>query len=114
MQTLKRYMPVSCNWEYKLDEDESYIPDSYRTPELTYISAAPLAADRAAALRMLAEMEELTDRLPSLDCGSCGAPSCRAFAEDVVTGEAVENECVVRMRELLNAYISQQKEEQPT
>lgn len=114
LQTLKRYMPVSCNWEYKLDEDESYIPDSYRTPELTYISAAPLAADRAAALRMLAEMEELTDRLPSLDCGSCGAPSCRAFAEDVVTGEAVENECVVRMRELLNAYISQQKEEQPT
>ncbi len=27
------------------------------------------------------------ERLPNLDCGACGYPSCEAFAEAIVTGE---------------------------
>ncbi|UKI15361.1 MAG: hypothetical protein L6V85_10300 [Clostridiales bacterium] len=32
--------------------------------------------------------------LPGLDCGGCGAPSCRAFAEDVAANEVSKDECV--------------------
>ena len=31
-----------------------------------------------------------------IDCGGCGAPSCNAFAEDVVQEKAQLNQCVFR------------------
>jgi Na+-translocating ferredoxin:NAD+ oxidoreductase RNF subunit RnfB len=38
-------------------------------------------------------------QFPDLDCGSCGAPSCRALAEDVVRGLAKESDCIFILRE---------------
>jgi len=32
--------------------------------------------------------------LPGIDCGSCGAPSCQALAEDVVQGKAAISHCI--------------------
>ena len=32
------------------------------------------------------EIEKIFNELPHRDCGMCGAPSCRAFAEDIVNG----------------------------
>ena len=32
--------------------------------------------------------------IPKIDCGACGAPSCRTLAEDVVQGKAKLNQCV--------------------
>ena len=43
-------------------------------------------------------MEEILAELPGLDCGSCGAPTCAALAEDVVRGKAAVNDCTVLMR----------------
>ncbi|MBR5805044.1 MAG: hypothetical protein IKY03_02795, partial [Clostridia bacterium] len=40
-----------------------------------------------------------------LDCGSCGAPNCRAFAQDVIQGTRSLNECIVRMREHMKPFI---------
>ena len=111
LQTIRRYLPVSQNWEYKLDEDESFIPGDYKTKPLKYSPVTPIADDRGTALRMLADIEDVAEKLPGLDCGSCGAPSCHAFAEDVVTGEADIDECVVRMRKLLEDYYKRQKEQ---
>ncbi|HPE36798.1 MAG TPA: (Fe-S)-binding protein, partial [Spirochaetales bacterium] len=45
------------------------------------------------------EMEVIAESLPGLDCGSCGAPSCRAFAEDVARGLAVKTDCIFKLRE---------------
>ena len=45
------------------------------------------------------QMEEIYQRLPQLDCGSCGSPSCRDFAEDIVRGKAQERDCIFRLRE---------------
>jgi Na+-translocating ferredoxin:NAD+ oxidoreductase RNF subunit RnfB len=39
-----------------------------------------------------------------LDCGSCGAPSCRALAEDIVNNEAEESDCIINMRDELKKY----------
>ena len=49
----------------------------------------------------MCEIEELTGKLPGLDCGSCGAPSCMAFAEDVVKCQASTDECTVILKRLL-------------
>lgn len=48
-------------------------------------------------------VEELCGHFPGLDCGSCGAPTCKALAEDIVRGRASENDCIY----LLRKYIKQ-------
>ncbi len=42
--------------------------------------------DRLVAFEKLMEIQQLYSNLPQIDCGRCGAPSCRAFCEDVVLG----------------------------
>ena len=57
-----------------------------------------LDEDVSVAMEKYARIAKLTAELPGLDCGSCGAPSCRALAEDIVRGLAQENDCIFRMR----------------
>ena len=47
-------------------------------------------------MRMMAQIQRLRQELPGIDCGACGCPTCRAFAEDIVKGfiPGIEN-CVV-------------------
>jgi len=44
----------------------------------------------------------LMKKFPGLDCGSCGAPTCKALAEDIVRGDANETDCVYYLRENLH------------
>lgn len=55
--------------------------------------------DRGKALKKMIELEEISKSLPGLDCGSCGAPNCRALAEDIVRGFGSEFDCVFKLRE---------------
>lgn len=55
--------------------------------------------DVARAIEKMERLEETVKTLPGLDCGSCGSPSCRALAEDIVRGTAVETDCVFRLRD---------------
>ena len=41
------------------------------------------------------KIKEICDKLPGLDCGSCGAPTCLAHAEDVYNNESQFYDCVV-------------------
>jgi len=41
------------------------------------------------------KIKEIYDALPRLDCGSCGAPTCYAHAEDVYNHESTLYDCVV-------------------
>jgi ferredoxin len=52
-----------------------------------------LAGDRTEAMRKMMEIERIYAELPHIDCGSCGAPNCRTFAEDVVKGAADRGAC---------------------
>ena len=58
-----------------------------------------LDEDFKTAMVKMNEMEEIEASLPGLDCGSCGAPSCKALAEDVVRGFASIDDCIFRFRE---------------
>ena len=51
------------------------------------------------ALRMMAERDALHKVLPKIDCGACGAPTCFAFAADVVRGEAQPEDCIFYLRD---------------
>lgn len=53
-----------------------------------------LDENRLAAMQKMEEIKKLLETLPLLDCGTCGAPSCRAFAEDVVNGIVDKDKCV--------------------
>lgn len=54
----------------------------------------PLADDIASAIVKMKDRDRILASLPGIDCGACGAPSCRAFAEDVVLDEAEQALCV--------------------
>ena len=63
------------------------------------LSVLRLADNVIEAMTRLNELNEIHSALPGLDCGTCGAPSCRALAEDIVRGTASINDCVFRMGE---------------
>lgn len=46
------------------------------------------------ALKKMDRWRRSCQRLPGLDCGSCGSPSCQALAEDIVQGYAHEMDCL--------------------
>lgn len=91
LQTLRRYLPVSQNF---LSREESYIPESYIFNEIpTYHPISRLSDSMAESMRMMADIQKLRDTLPGIDCGACGAPNCRAFAEDTVRNKSCGAKC---------------------
>ncbi len=46
------------------------------------------------AMEKLARMKRIENALPGLDCGSCGAPTCHALAEDTIRGFAQVKDCI--------------------
>ena len=96
IRRLMKYLPVSRNNAGDGYED-IIMTSSDKMPE--YVPVWQLSEDREQAMKIYANIVELQQRLPGLDCGSCGAPSCRALAEDVAIGFASEEDCIFRMRE---------------
>ncbi|MEA4911504.1 MAG: [Fe-Fe] hydrogenase large subunit C-terminal domain-containing protein [Oscillospiraceae bacterium] len=101
LQTLKRYLPVSQNWDFTdQPKNESFIPDEYVDfAKVEYTPADGLSDDMNEAFRLRSDIKRIRESLPDLDCGSCGAPTCLAFAEDIIKGNAKIDDCIVKMRE---------------
>ncbi len=49
--------------------------------------------DLETSIKRMRESERVFQRLPQMDCGCCGAPTCMAFAEDLVRGDANVSDC---------------------
>ncbi len=47
------------------------------------------------AIEKMEGIDAITSILPGLDCGSCGSPTCRAYAEDIYNGHADLEGCVL-------------------
>jgi len=62
------------------------------------------------AIKKMEALEKLYQQLPGLDCGACGAPSCRALAEDIVRGNANETDCIFKLRERVRDLAMQMAE----
>lgn len=105
LQSLKRYLPVSPN-----RPASEWIPDKFfNENKLEYNPYNLLSDDIKTARRMMSDIESITENLPKLDCGSCGAPTCMAFAEDIVKGETTADECTIIMREMFHGFLEQRK-----
>ena len=80
--------------------DRHEVEIAYRKKEFLmdeYLAARPLRpldGDISRAILKMKERDRIISDLPRIDCGACGAPSCRAFAEDVVLGEADKASCI--------------------
>lgn len=57
-------------------------------------SAMRLDDDIVEAMRKMEQLEEIVRSLPGYDCGSCGSPTCRTFAEDIVRGFCNKLDCI--------------------
>lgn len=57
-----------------------------------------LDSDVNIALRKIKQIEQVLAGLPGLDCGSCGAPTCKSLAEDIVQGMAEKFDCIFILR----------------
>lgn len=111
LHALKRYLPVSQN---AADSTDDVIPERYLESEtVTYKPVSALDEDRNTAIAKMREIEKLNATLPGIDCGSCGSPTCFAFASDVVKGHASIEDCAVLMHTRYEELIKQTKSNAP-
>lgn len=97
IRTLRKYLPVSRN---HTQSGSAEIPADVLTEKSFLDSEGKnTKVDRLGAIAKMAQAEEIYNRLPHIDCGSCGAPNCHALAEDVVNGEVKESACLIKLRE---------------
>lgn len=97
LKHIRKYMPVAEN------HLRGVIPcNAYIDREIEYRPVFNLGENFADGLAKMERVEEICSRLPGLDCGSCGAPTCKALAEDIVRGLANEKDCVHMLREYIH------------
>ena len=105
LQNLRKFLPISRN---RLTER---IPDCMKwNEELEYAPVMKLSEDLSEAMQMMMEIHEISEKFPGKDCGACGAPSCKALAEDVVKGHASEDDCIFLMQNKLRAQLEEMQE----
>ena len=93
LQSLRRYLPVSMN---RMPADERYIPqEAFFNQIEEFDPGHKLGNNMAESLRMMADIQRIKDQLPGIDCGACGAPTCRAHAEDLVVAGHTAAECPI-------------------
>lgn len=97
IQHLRKYLPVSQN-HLPSGDNEFFDRIKWDKP-LDYSPVMNLSNDIEKAMEMMEDIDKLMHKLPKLDCGSCGAPSCRAMAEDVIKGSAQETDCIFILKE---------------
>ena len=76
-------------------------------PDIVAVPAFRLDQDVSRAITKAEMIEKVVSELPGLDCGSCGSPHCRALAEDIVQGLAVDTDCVLKLREEIEILAEQ-------
>lgn len=97
LKRLRKYLPVSCT---HFDEHED--TDTYWTEDVLYEPVFKIGNNMHDSIKKMVRVEELCDRFPGLDCGSCGAPTCKALAEDIVRGVAKEEDCIHILKDYIH------------
>ena len=78
----------------EMDRFKDYLIEHATVDEVQPRSMMVLDTDISKALEKMEKIEKMKGHLPQIDCGVCGAPTCEAFATDVVCGQAHLERCV--------------------
>ena len=107
MDRLPKVLPQQRVDEEHLNE---VMPEIRFDKPIKPIQVMRLDSDIGQALQKINQIEEIKRRLPGLDCGSCGSPTCQALAEDIVKGEANEIDCLLVLKKRVRAMAQQMVE----
>lgn len=105
LKSLRRFMPVSVS---VMPEGEEGVLAN--TQPIEYEPVSRLGDTMEESFRLLGKAERIEKRLPGLDCGCCGAPTCKALSRDIVLGNAQESDCIVNLRNRIRDIQEQTKE----
>ena len=97
LKRLRKYLPVACNHLKQIRHESTYW-----TNDVHYEPVFNIGKNMKESITNMARVEELCKKFPGLDCGSCGAPTCKALAEDIVRGVAHEQDCIHILRDYIH------------
>ncbi len=96
LHRLRKYLPVSRS---HIEQNAAIETAMTWKQEVEYEPVFNLGKTMLESFSMMNQIEQTLTRLPGFDCASCGAPTCRALAQDIVKGEATEDECIHLLKE---------------
>ena len=74
---------------------KKFLHDTFFEDIPEYTPMNRLSDNIGESMRMMSKMQAIRETLPGNDCGACGAPNCRALAQDIVRGEQDIDACVI-------------------
>ena len=80
--------------EFEIENERDYLMQNMSLDKIEPRSMLSLDSDIAKALEKMDKINLLKKELPQKDCGICGAPTCDAFAEDIVCHDRDIEECI--------------------
>lgn len=88
---------------YRKKIDNNYFFRLYREGYFDVMPLEPrsimeLDKDFKKAISKMKRVKEIVSKLPGLDCGVCGSPTCKSLAEDIAMGDAKLEDCIIRSR----------------
>ena len=81
-------------------DDANYLNERIILPRKIEPRSIVLDEDRIKAMQKLKKARDLMCFLPAIDCGACGAPTCQALAEDIVSRKANLSHCIFMQRQM--------------
>lgn len=83
----------------EVEDEHDYLLENISVDEVEPRSIS-LDPDISKALEKMNRIHELERQLPQIDCGICGAPSCKALAEDIVCNGCKLTDCIFIQRNM--------------
>ncbi|BBF44719.1 periplasmic [Fe] hydrogenase [Lachnospiraceae bacterium KM106-2] len=97
LKRLRKYLPVACN-----HLEQPVGKEALWDKPIEFEPVFELGESIEESIAKIAKVEELIEKFPGLDCGCCGAPTCKALAEDIVRGVAKETDCIHVLRQYIH------------
>jgi len=103
-ENLRRRAELASTMQDKRKEEnlstsqKEYLKDLIFYNKIQPRSIIKLDEDMNIAMLKMQKMEDIYKQLPKVDCGICGAPSCRALSEDITKDKAEIVNCIFIQR----------------
>ena len=80
--------------DHEIEAERNFLARNVKVNEIKPRSMLVLDENITQALEKMQRINAIRAKLPQRDCGVCGAPTCDAFARDIVMGEAIFSDCI--------------------